>query len=103
MVASYHSSGAFNITGVNGYVPFVSFDPSADGVPYAPVLHYADAISIMPSTSSDVTERRHSLHSNVCISGKSPSLGTVRANRMGLPQQGHVTSRSVLIVSNGMD
>jgi hypothetical protein len=46
VVASYHSSGAFNITGVNGYVPFVSFDPSADGVPYAPVLHYTDATSI---------------------------------------------------------
>jgi hypothetical protein len=46
VVASYDFSGAFNITGVNGYVPFVSFDPSADGVPYAPVLHYTDAISI---------------------------------------------------------
>ena len=55
MVASYHFPGAFNITGVNGYVPFVSFDPSADGVPYAPVLHYTDAISVMPSPSSDVT------------------------------------------------
>ena len=46
MVASYHSSGAFNITGVNGYAPFVSFGPSADGVPYAPVVHYTDAIHI---------------------------------------------------------
>jgi hypothetical protein len=62
VVASYDFSGAFNITGVNGYVPFVSFDPSPDGVPYAPVLHYTDAISIIPSSSSDVTERRHSLH-----------------------------------------
>jgi hypothetical protein len=77
---------------VNGYVPFVSFDPSADGVPYAPVLHYTDAISIIPSSSSDVTERLHSLHSNVCISGKPPSLVTVRANCMGFLQRGHVTN-----------
>jgi hypothetical protein len=90
MVASYDFSGAFNITGVNRYVPFVSFDPSADGIPYASVLHYTDAISIIPSSSSDVTER-HSLHSNVCISGKPPSLVTIRANRMGF-LSGHVIS-----------
>ena len=53
MIASYDFSGAFNITGVNCYVPFVSFDPGADGVSYAPVLHYTDAISIVPSSSSD--------------------------------------------------
>ena len=63
---------------------------------------YSDTISIMPRTCSAVTARRHSLHSNVCISGRPPTLGTVRAKRMGRPQDGQVTSRSVLIVSMGM-
>lgn len=60
---------------------------------------YNDSISIMPRTCSAVTARRHSLHSNVCISGRSPTLGTVRVKRIGSPQDGQVTSRSVLIVS----
>jgi hypothetical protein len=38
-VASYDFSGAFNITGMNGYAPLVPFNPSADGVPYTSVFH----------------------------------------------------------------
>jgi hypothetical protein len=60
---------------------------------------YSDSISVMPNTCSAVTARRHNLHSNVCISGRSPTFGTVRAKRIVLPQHGHVRSRSVLIVS----
>jgi hypothetical protein len=37
--AGYDFAGAFNIAGINGYGPFGSFDPSADGVPDAPVFH----------------------------------------------------------------
>jgi hypothetical protein len=36
-VARYDLSGAFNVSRMNGYAPFISFDPGADGVPYAPV------------------------------------------------------------------
>jgi hypothetical protein len=52
-----------------------------------------------PSSCSAVTARRHGLHSNVCISGRSPILGTVRVKCIGSPQQGQVTNRLVLIVS----
>jgi hypothetical protein len=45
-VASYYFWKAFNVTGMNGYSPVVPFNPGPDGVPYAPVVHYADAISI---------------------------------------------------------
>ena len=38
-VAGYDFAGAFNIAWINGYEPFVSFDPGADGVPDAPVFH----------------------------------------------------------------
>jgi hypothetical protein len=62
----------------------------------------SDTISIMTRTCSAVTARRHSLHSNVCISSRLPTLGTVRVKRIGSPQDGQVTSRLVLIVSMGM-
>jgi len=45
-VASYYFWKAFNVTGMNGYSPVVPFNPGPDGVPYAPVVHYTDAISI---------------------------------------------------------
>ena len=38
-VAGYDFAGASNIAWINGYEPFVSFDPGADGVPDAPVFH----------------------------------------------------------------
>jgi hypothetical protein len=38
-VAGYDFSGAFNIIRMNGYVPLIAFDPGADGVPYASILH----------------------------------------------------------------
>ena len=98
-IAVYDFAGAFNITGVNDYGPLVSFDPSADGVPYAPVLHYTDAISTIPSTSSAVTRRRQGVHTNVSVSGKLSIGDTARESRIRSPQHGQGTSRSVLIVS----
>jgi len=38
-VAGYDLSASFNISGINSHAPFVSFDPSADGVSYASVFH----------------------------------------------------------------
>ena len=38
-LASDDFAGAFNIAGINGYGPFGSFDPGADGIPDAPVFH----------------------------------------------------------------
>jgi hypothetical protein len=38
-VASYDFATAFNIIRMNGYAPLIAFDPGADGVPYASMLH----------------------------------------------------------------
>ncbi len=38
-VASYDFASAFNIIRMNGYAPLIAFDPGADGVPYASILH----------------------------------------------------------------
>ena len=65
LVAGYDFAGASNIAWINGYDPFVSFDPGADGVPDAlysiatswaqiesrAINLTADTISTIPSTS----------------------------------------------------
>jgi len=38
-VAIYDFASAFNIIRMNGYAPLIAFDPGADGVPYASMLH----------------------------------------------------------------
>jgi hypothetical protein len=38
-VAGYDFSSHFNVSRMNGDDPLISFDPGADGVSYAPVLH----------------------------------------------------------------
>jgi len=61
--------------------------------------HQADSNSGNCITCSAVIARWQGLHSNVSISGKRQFAGTVRMKCIHLPQQGHVTNRSVLIVS----
>jgi hypothetical protein len=38
-VAAHYFSGHFHVAGMNGHEPFIAFDPGADRVPYASVLH----------------------------------------------------------------
>jgi hypothetical protein len=38
-VAAHNFTGHFHVAGMNGYKPFIAFDPSADRVPYASVFH----------------------------------------------------------------
>jgi hypothetical protein len=52
--AGYDFAGGFNIAGINGYHPFVSFDPCANGVPDAPVFH-SDILGSNRSRAINVT------------------------------------------------
>jgi len=50
--------------------------------------HCGMDISRASITALSVTATPHVLHSYICNSGRSPSLGSNRANRIGLPQLG---------------
>jgi len=48
-VAAHYFSRHFRVAGMNGHEPFIAFDPGADRIPYASVLHEMDiALKLKP-------------------------------------------------------